>query len=343
MLMELRDLRSFLAVVRCGSFTVAADELGYTQSAVSQQVAALELELGHQLLQRRPVRPTPVGERLVEHATRILLRVDVARSELAKLDDVPPALVVAACPLAAPGLLASALRELRSTAPSMKVTVRSIDPASAAAEVASRSCRPVAGGRDHRSGRAAQRRRRRPPVVDRARGSPTGGGASRRPPVAQPNEHQPRGARGRPVDRRAGSCHTERRPPAPARDAGRSASGRLRRQRSPDVARPRRCRARRSAAPGTVLRSRRRHRQHSARPPATRPSHRIGDASGPSVSGRAARRSAPIEGIARSGLTARVRRAPSPFGAPGRTPGGGRPRRPRSLLRSSPRPESRPR
>ena len=143
--MELRDLRSFLAVVRCGSFTGAADELGYTQSAVSQQVAALELELGHQLLQRRPVRPTPVGERLVEHATRILFRVDVARSELVRLDDVTPPLVVAACPLAAPGLLASALRELRSTAPSIRVTVRSIDPASAAAEVASGSRRPVAG------------------------------------------------------------------------------------------------------------------------------------------------------------------------------------------------------
>ena len=135
--MEIRDLRSFVAVVRCGSFTTAASELGYTQSAVSQQVAALEVELGHRLLQRRPVRPTPVGERLFEHAARILLRIDVARSEIAQLDQEPSKVVVAVCPLAAPWLLAAALRELRSTAPSLLVTVRSIDPGSAVTEVAS--------------------------------------------------------------------------------------------------------------------------------------------------------------------------------------------------------------
>lgn len=135
--MEIRDLRSFVAVVRHGSFNSAASELGYTQSAVSQQVAALEVELGHRLLQRRPVRPTPVGERLFEHAARILLRVDVARSEIAQLDQEPRTVVAAVCPLAAPWLLASALRELRFTAPSLLVTVRSIDPASAVAEVAS--------------------------------------------------------------------------------------------------------------------------------------------------------------------------------------------------------------
>jgi DNA-binding transcriptional LysR family regulator len=136
-LVELRDLRSFVTVVRLGSFTAAADALGYTQSAVSQHVAALEAELGHALLHRRPVRPTPTGERLAEHAARILLRVDVARSELARLDRSPPMLVVAVCPLASPWLLAAALRELRSTSPSLQVTVRSVDPDSAVAQVAS--------------------------------------------------------------------------------------------------------------------------------------------------------------------------------------------------------------
>jgi DNA-binding transcriptional LysR family regulator len=135
--MEIRDLRSFLAVIRCGSFTAAAEELGYTQSAVSQQVAALERELGHRLLVRRPVRPTPIGERLAEHAARILLRVDVARSELAHLAEEAPRIVVAVCPLAAPWLLAAALREVRSGAPRLQVIVRSMDPGSAVAQVAS--------------------------------------------------------------------------------------------------------------------------------------------------------------------------------------------------------------
>ena len=134
---ELRDLRAFLAVVRSGSFTAAAIDLGYTQSAVSQQVAALESELGQRLLERRPVRPTAAGERLAEHAARILQRVDVARSELAHLDQEPAALTVAACPLAGPGLVAAALRELRIDHPAIRVTVRSVDAPTAAAAVAS--------------------------------------------------------------------------------------------------------------------------------------------------------------------------------------------------------------
>jgi len=134
--MELRDLRAVLAVVRAGSFTGAAAELGYTQSAVSQQIATLEAELGHRLFDRRPVRPTPAGERLAEHAARILLRVDVARSELAHLAQAPVELRVGVCPLAVPGLVAAALRELRVEQPTVRVTIRSIDASSAVAEVA---------------------------------------------------------------------------------------------------------------------------------------------------------------------------------------------------------------
>jgi DNA-binding transcriptional LysR family regulator len=134
--MELRDLRAFLAVVRTGSFTAAAGELGYTQSAVSQQIATLEGELGRPLLQRRPVRPTPAGERLAEHAARILLRVDVARSELARLDLQPLAVRLAVCPLAAPRLVAGALRDLRARAPSLRVHVHTVARDRALTEVA---------------------------------------------------------------------------------------------------------------------------------------------------------------------------------------------------------------
>jgi DNA-binding transcriptional LysR family regulator len=134
---ELRDLRALLAVVHTGSFTAAAAQLGYTQSAVSQQIAALEHELGHRLLERRPVRPTAAGARLAEHAARILLRVDAARSELAHLDPSLSELRVGACPLAAPGLLAVALRELRIAHAGLRVTVRSVDEPTAVEQVAS--------------------------------------------------------------------------------------------------------------------------------------------------------------------------------------------------------------
>jgi DNA-binding transcriptional LysR family regulator len=136
-LMEIRDLRALLSVVRHGSFTAAARELGYTQSAISQQVAALETELGQPLVLRRPVRPTPAGERLAEHAARIMLRLDVARSELSSLDDAGGEVRVGACPLAAPDLLAAALAGLRAGSPLLRVIVRQGDPGCAVADVAS--------------------------------------------------------------------------------------------------------------------------------------------------------------------------------------------------------------
>jgi molybdate transport repressor ModE-like protein len=133
--MEVRDLRALLAVVRCGSFTAAAQELGFSQSAVSQQLAALESELGQQLVERRPVRPTAAGQRLAEHAAHILLRLDVAGSELAHYRG-PSEVRVACSPLATPRLLAASLRSVRATQPEVRVTVRSLDARAAVAAVA---------------------------------------------------------------------------------------------------------------------------------------------------------------------------------------------------------------
>jgi DNA-binding transcriptional LysR family regulator len=133
---ELRDLRALLAVVRQGSFTAAAEELGYTQSAVSQQIAALEQELDQVLLLRRPVRPTPAGVRLAEHAQRVLMRLDVARSELAQLGSGLAEVRVAACPLASPDLLAAALRDARSAQPSVRIRVHTADAPTAIQELA---------------------------------------------------------------------------------------------------------------------------------------------------------------------------------------------------------------
>jgi DNA-binding transcriptional LysR family regulator len=110
--------------------------LGYTQSAVSQQIASLEEEAGCRLLDRRPVRPTPAGARLAEHATRILLRLDVARSELTVRSDLDTELRVDVCPLAAPDLLADGLRALRRSHPTVRISVRSAEVAEAVGAVA---------------------------------------------------------------------------------------------------------------------------------------------------------------------------------------------------------------
>lgn len=108
--MDLRDLRTLVAVLRHGSFTGAAAELGYTQAAISQQIAGLERELGHVLLTRRPTVATEAGARLAEHAKAILFRAQIARSEVAALDDRPGPIRVVASPGAAIDLLAATRR-----------------------------------------------------------------------------------------------------------------------------------------------------------------------------------------------------------------------------------------
>ncbi|NVI87218.1 LysR family transcriptional regulator [Actinomadura sp. BRA 177] len=76
-------LRTFVAVADLGSFTAAAAAGGYTQSAVSRQIAALEDICGVELFARgaRGVRPTPAGEYLLPHARALLDRLaDTARA-----------------------------------------------------------------------------------------------------------------------------------------------------------------------------------------------------------------------------------------------------------------------
>jgi DNA-binding transcriptional LysR family regulator len=87
-------LRHFLAleaVAREGSFGRAAVSLGYTQSAVSQQIAALERIVGHRLVERpggpRPVSLTEAGRLLLTHADAIAARVAAAQADLTALAD----------------------------------------------------------------------------------------------------------------------------------------------------------------------------------------------------------------------------------------------------------------
>jgi DNA-binding transcriptional LysR family regulator len=137
--MEAQLLRTFVMVARLGSFSAAASELGYTQAAVSQQIAALENDLKTQLLDRRPVAPTEAGARLLEHAEPILLRLDAARADVTRMTSTPAAtLVVGVTPLACAAVpragaappsagavppLAVALAELRGRMPRLEVSV----------------------------------------------------------------------------------------------------------------------------------------------------------------------------------------------------------------------------
>jgi DNA-binding transcriptional LysR family regulator len=83
-MLDVRRLRVLREVAVRGSFSAAADALSFTQSAVSQQVAALEREAGAVLVQRsaRGVRLTEAGEALVRHAESIMARLAEAEAEL---------------------------------------------------------------------------------------------------------------------------------------------------------------------------------------------------------------------------------------------------------------------
>ncbi|WP_435852731.1 LysR family transcriptional regulator [Streptomyces vietnamensis] len=78
---------AFLAVAREGSFTAAARVLGYTQSAVSRQIQALEDETGATLFERLPrgVRLSEAGRVLLPHAEAVRDRLALARAELTAL------------------------------------------------------------------------------------------------------------------------------------------------------------------------------------------------------------------------------------------------------------------
>ena len=83
---EIRHLVALRAVVEEGSFGAAATRLGYTQSAVSQQIASFERVVGAPLFDRpggpRKVRLTRAGELMHQHAVVILARVAAARADL---------------------------------------------------------------------------------------------------------------------------------------------------------------------------------------------------------------------------------------------------------------------
>ena len=76
--MELRQLRSFLAVIECGSFSRAAEKIGVTQQAISRNILTLESAVGAQLVERdkRVACPTPLGKVLVMYANNILAEAD---------------------------------------------------------------------------------------------------------------------------------------------------------------------------------------------------------------------------------------------------------------------------
>lgn len=124
--MDPRRVLTFRAVARERSFSRAARTLALTQPAVSQQVAALEKEVGAKLLAREPggLKLTPAGETLLQHADAIAQRLALADTQLSELAAAERVrLRVGAFPSALATLVPSAVAALRAEEPDAEVLI----------------------------------------------------------------------------------------------------------------------------------------------------------------------------------------------------------------------------
>ncbi|MFM9922216.1 LysR family transcriptional regulator [Variovorax sp. H27-G14] len=129
--MDINKLLTLRALSGCGTMAAAAASLHLTPSAVSQQIAQLELDVDATLTERRGrgVALTPAGDALVRHTERILGILDEARSELARLRcDIAGELRVAAFSSIAVAVLADTVHLLQSQHPHLRVVLQEMEP-----------------------------------------------------------------------------------------------------------------------------------------------------------------------------------------------------------------------
>src|SRR3954466_3337141 len=130
-MLDVRRMRVLREVARRGSFSAAAESLAYTQSAVSQQIAALEREAGTRLVERnaRGVRLTDAGRALVEHTDVILARLADAEAELEAIAGLRGGrLRLAAFPSAGATVMPEAIARFRARHPAVELTLEPADP-----------------------------------------------------------------------------------------------------------------------------------------------------------------------------------------------------------------------
>lgn len=136
--MDPRRVLLFRTVVRAGSLSAAARELGWTQPAVSQQLQRLEREAGGPLLVRstRGVTPTQAGTVLLARADAVAGELHMAGEELAALAELRSGQVrLASFPSAAATIVPDALRLLASEHPGVRVSMQELEPPEATAAV----------------------------------------------------------------------------------------------------------------------------------------------------------------------------------------------------------------
>ena len=130
-MLDVRRMRVLREVAVQGSFSAAAEALSFTQSAVSQQIAALERETGTVLVQRsaRGVRLTEAGEALVRHADAVLCRLAEAEAELEAIAGLRGGrLRMAAFESAGATLMPLAIADFRAKHPAIELSMTLGEP-----------------------------------------------------------------------------------------------------------------------------------------------------------------------------------------------------------------------
>jgi DNA-binding transcriptional LysR family regulator len=124
-------LRILKEVAQRGSVSRAAEALSYTQSAVSQQLAALEAEVGMALLERHPrgVSLTAAGQTLLVHADGVLAGLEAAEAALAEIAGLRAGrLRMASFPTAGATLMPLAIATFRASYPDVELTLAEAEP-----------------------------------------------------------------------------------------------------------------------------------------------------------------------------------------------------------------------
>ena len=131
--MDPHRLRLLLELSRRGSMRAVADELGYTTSTVSQQLAVLAREAGATLIEPegRRVRLTPAGRRLADHAVTILAALEAARADLDPDGEPAGTVRVAGFETAVRRSLVPVLAQLGAEHPAVRLRIHEHEPAEA--------------------------------------------------------------------------------------------------------------------------------------------------------------------------------------------------------------------
>ena len=130
-MLDLTRLKVFRAVAVHGSFTKAAEAMGYAQPSISHQVAQLERELSAQLFERqaRRVTLTPAGEVFLRHVQAVLVQLADAENEVAETARTGGRLLrLASFPTAAATLMPTAVATFRAQRPGSELRLTEADP-----------------------------------------------------------------------------------------------------------------------------------------------------------------------------------------------------------------------